>query len=65
MGRQLTAVDPEFAKSAGFPEPALWTGSVPGAAGSIRQRAGFELVGRAPHHSFGQDLIGPDRRLIL
>ncbi|MFE7661561.1 hypothetical protein [Streptomyces celluloflavus] len=46
MERQLIAVDPEFANSAGIPGPALWTGSVPGAAGSIRQHAGFEQVGR-------------------
>ncbi|MFE5739374.1 hypothetical protein [Streptomyces celluloflavus] len=65
MGLQLTASGTEFAPSVGFPELALWTGSVPGAAGSIRQHAGFEQVGGAPHHGFGQDLIGRDRRLIL
>ncbi|MFF2925466.1 hypothetical protein ACFVTP_24165 [Streptomyces celluloflavus] len=65
MGRELIVAGPEFAPSAGFAEPALWTVSVPGAAGSIRQHAGFEQVGGAPHHGFGQDLIGRDRRLIL
>ena len=35
------------------------------AARRIYQRAGFELTGSQPHHSFGHDLAGQDWRLAL
>lgn len=65
VGHQLVSACVEFARSAGYTELVLWTNSVLSAARSIYQHTGFELVGEAPHHSFGQDLIGQDWRLVL
>ncbi|WP_405413466.1 GNAT family N-acetyltransferase [Streptomyces decoyicus] len=65
VGRQLVDSCVEFARDAGYDEMVLWTNSVLGAARSIYQRAGFELVAESAHHSFGQDLVGQDWRLAL
>lgn len=65
VGRQLVDSCVEFARAAGYREMVLWTNSILGAARSIYQRAGFELVAESAHHSFGQDLVGQDWRLAL
>jgi DNA-binding MarR family transcriptional regulator/GNAT superfamily N-acetyltransferase len=54
-----------FARRAGYREIVLWTNDVLDAARRIYQRAGFELTGSQPHHSFGHDLVGQDWRLAL
>ncbi|WP_333766708.1 bifunctional helix-turn-helix transcriptional regulator/GNAT family N-acetyltransferase [Streptomyces sp. IBSBF 2435] len=54
-----------FTRSADYTELVLWTNDVLTGARSICQRAGFELVGQQPHHSFGKDLVGQDWRLAL
>ncbi|MGF6881120.1 hypothetical protein ABIA39_001000 [Nocardia sp. GAS34] len=54
-----------FAAAAGYREMVLWTNDVLTSARHIYQRAGFELVESAPHHSFGKDLTGQTWRRPL
>ncbi|MDI5971146.1 helix-turn-helix domain-containing GNAT family N-acetyltransferase [Streptomyces sp. SL13] len=65
IGQRLVRGCVEFARTAGYRELVLWTNDVLGAARRIYQEAGFELVAERPHHSFGQDLVGQDWRLVL
>src|SRR2546421_1556683 len=58
LGTRLVGECLRFAKAAGYSSMTLWTQSILTAARGIYQRAGFELVGEEPHHSFGADLIG-------
>jgi DNA-binding MarR family transcriptional regulator/GNAT superfamily N-acetyltransferase len=65
IGGRLVAECVSFARQAGYREMVLWTNDVLTAARRIYERAGFELAGSAPHHSFGHDLVGEDWRLVL
>ena len=65
IGARLVGECLAFARRAGYREIVLWTNDVLHAARRIYQRAGFELIGSAPHHSFGHDLLGQDWRLTL
>ncbi|OEV27262.1 MarR family transcriptional regulator [Streptomyces nanshensis] len=65
LGDRLVGECVAFARAAGYRELVLWTNDVLAAARRIYQRAGFELVGEARHHSFGHDLTGQDWRLKL
>jgi DNA-binding MarR family transcriptional regulator/predicted GNAT family acetyltransferase len=65
IGRALVAECVDFAKRNGYTEMVLWTQSILVEARRIYQRAGFELAGSQPHHSFGHDLVGETWRLAL
>lgn len=63
IGKRLVAECLAFARSHGYQGMELWTNSVLTAARAIYAKEGFELVDSAPHHSFGQDLVGETWRI--
>jgi DNA-binding MarR family transcriptional regulator/GNAT superfamily N-acetyltransferase len=65
LGTRLVAESLAFARQCGYRKIMLWTQSILVAARSIYQHAGFVLVAREPHRSFGQDLIGETWELNL
>jgi DNA-binding MarR family transcriptional regulator/GNAT superfamily N-acetyltransferase len=54
IGKQLVAECVRFARAAGYKTILLWTQSELRAARSIYQHAGFELVGKKRHNSWGR-----------
>ncbi len=57
IGRRLVEECLRFARAAGYAKVVLWTQSVLVAARRIYERAGFRLVGRERHTSFGHRLV--------
>jgi len=57
IGARLVDECLHFARRAGYTHITLWTNDVLHEARRIYERAGFELVESAPHHSFGHDLV--------
>jgi DNA-binding MarR family transcriptional regulator/GNAT superfamily N-acetyltransferase len=57
IGGRLIEECLRFAQRAGYRHITLWTNDVLHEARRLYERAGFELVESAPHHSFGHDLV--------
>jgi GNAT superfamily N-acetyltransferase len=58
LGRRLVSTCIRFARMAGYRKLVLWTQSELTAARAIYVKAGFRLMRREPHRSFGKRLVG-------
>jgi GNAT superfamily N-acetyltransferase len=65
LGQRLTRACIRFARRAGYSKIVLWTQSHLAAARGIYQAAGFRLVSRKPHRSFGKRLVAEVWELTL
>jgi DNA-binding MarR family transcriptional regulator/N-acetylglutamate synthase-like GNAT family acetyltransferase len=66
LGRRLVAECVRFGRQAGYKKMMLWTQSELGSARHLYKQAGFQLVARLPHKSWGrEDLVSETWELKL
>jgi len=65
IGARLVDECVRFARQAGYHKVTLWTQSVLDAARHIYKKAGFRVVEKKKHHSFGKDLVAEVWELSL
>jgi DNA-binding MarR family transcriptional regulator/GNAT superfamily N-acetyltransferase len=65
IGKRLVDECVRFARRVGYKKITLWTQSILFAARHIYKQAGFQCVGKKPHHSFGKDLVAETWELKL
>jgi len=65
IGKRLVEECIRFARHAGYQKITLWTQSILHAARRIYEQAGFRVVHREQHHSFGKDLTAETWELDL
>jgi len=57
IGRTLVSECVRFARESGYRKVVLWTQENLTAARHLYREAGFKIIGKEPHHSFGYDLV--------
>jgi ribosomal protein S18 acetylase RimI-like enzyme len=65
LGKRLVRECVRFARRCGYRKVVLWTQSELAAARGIYEKAGFRLVSKEPHKSFGKSLTGEYWELVL
>ncbi len=65
LGKRLVRECIRFARRAGYRKLVLWTQSELAAARAVYEKAGFNLVRRERHRSFGKRLTGEYWELVL
>jgi ribosomal protein S18 acetylase RimI-like enzyme len=65
LGKRLVRECVRFARRCGYRKVVLWTQSELAAARGIYEKAGFRLVSKEPHNSFGKSLTGEYWELVL
>jgi len=65
IGKRLVEECIRFARQAGYQKITLWTQSILHAARRIYEQAGFRVVHKEQHHSFGKDLTAETWELDL
>jgi DNA-binding MarR family transcriptional regulator/GNAT superfamily N-acetyltransferase len=65
IGSRLVAECVRFARLAGYKKIVLWTQTELLPARHIYKKAGFRVIGKKPHHSFGKDLVAETWQLSL
>jgi GNAT superfamily N-acetyltransferase len=65
IGSRLVSECVRFAGQVGYKKMVLWTQSELDAARHVYKKAGFRVVQRKRHHSFGKDLVAETWELLL